>query len=294
MPPPSEDLRSASQREYPELQGPDQPDGQGGADVSAFPADIPRVPWSQVAPEFIAAWGYPDGKFDPEHIEILGPSGSGKTVFEETILSERVAARDSAAVFVATKSADGQIKALSGAGWPIVSSVRQVLDREHKQSIYWPQTKLLGSEREEYLARKVNDLLSGLWHAGANRIVAFDEIATVEALSHETKKLIAMYWREARSLGLTIVAMKQRPQGIQRDMHSEAAWVVSFRPKDEDDAKRYAEIFGSRVYWQPVLMSLQRDKYEFLIQHARSGMAVISWIDMPIEPLPERRYEGRR
>lgn len=262
------------------------------ADVTGLPAQIPRAPWSEVATDFIAAWGYPDGKFDPEHAEILGPSGSGKTVLEETILSERVAARDSAAVFVATKASDKQIGALHAAGWPIVTDYRGV--DEQKQCIYWPQTKLLGRARREYLGRKVEELLSRLWHAGSNRIVAFDEIATVESLSPEVKELIAMYWREGRSLGITIVAMKQRPQGVQRDMHSETTWVFSFRPKDEDDAKRYAELFGSRAYWHPVLMSLDREKYEFLLYDSKSGNSVISWIDVPIEPLPERRYDGRR
>jgi nucleoside-triphosphatase THEP1 len=250
---------------------------------------IPRAPWSEVAPDFIAAWGYPDGKRDPEFVEILGPSGSGKTRFEATILSERVAARGSHCIFVATKKADKSILEL---GWPVVSDWNGV--QQHDQCIFWPQTRALGTRRKAYLAAKIEDLLSRLWHPDANIVIAFDEIATIEALSPEVKDLISMYWREGRSLGITIVAMKQRPQGVQRDMHSEAAWVVSFRPKDEDDAKRYAELFGSRKQYQPVLMSLDRTKYEFLIQHARSGMAVISWIDVPIEPLPKKQPYGRR
>jgi len=262
------------------------------APVAALPADIPRAPWSEVAPEFIAAWGYPGGAFDPEHVEILGPSGSGKTVFEETILSERAAARDSGTVFVATKKSDKQIGVLAQAGWPVVADWKGV--QAHKQCIYWPQTKALGASRRAYLAGKIEDLLSRLWGDTANTIVAFDEIATVEALSPEVRELIGMYWREARSVGITIVAMKQRPQAIQRDMHSETAWVCSFRPKDEDDGKRYAEIFGSRAYWLPVLMGLNRDRYEFLLQHARTQDAVISWIDVPVEPLPEKHYQGRR
>jgi hypothetical protein len=260
--------------------------------VQALPANTPRAPWSQVAPDFIAEWGYPDEKFDPEHVEILGPSGSGKTVFEETILTERVAARDSKTIFVATKKSDKQIGALAALGWPVTSSFGDT--EQHKQSIFWPQTKLLGRARRAYLAGKVEDLLARLWHENSNTIVAFDEIATVEGLSPEVRTLIYDYWREGRSLGITVVAMKQRPQAIQRDMHSESSWVVSFRPKDEDDGKRYAEIFGSRAYWLPVLMSLDRSKYEFLIQHARTGEAVISWIDVPLEPLPKKHYQARR
>jgi hypothetical protein len=263
-----------------------------GASVSAIPADIPRAPWSQVAPDFIASWGYPDGKFQPEHIEILGPSGSGKTVFEETILTERVAARDSACIFVATKKADGQIAALAACGWPVESDYHGV--QQHKQVVFWPRTKLMGQARKAYLAAKVQDLLERMWHEDANTIIAFDEIATVEGLSPEVKALIYDYWREGRSLGLTLVAMKQRPQAIQRDMHSESSWVCSFRPKDEDDAVRYAEILGSRAYWKPVLMSLDRANYEFVLQHVRTGDVVISSIDVPLEQLPKKHYRAGR
>jgi KaiC len=258
-----------------------------------MPAQIPRAPWSEVAPEFIAEWGYPDGKFQPEHIEILGPSGSGKTVFEETILTERVAARDSKTIFVATKKSDRQIRALAELGWPVVASFSET--EQHKQCVYWPRTKLMGQARKAYLAAKVQDLLERGWHEDANTVIAFDEIATVEGLSAEVRALIYDYWREGRSLGITVVAMKQRPQAIQRDMHSESSWVCSFRPKDEDDAKRYAEIIGSRAYWLPVLMSLERENYEFVLQHARTGEAVISWIDVPLAPLPKKHYQaGRR
>lgn len=270
---------------------PNGPSPDGGT-VTPLPADIPRVPWSELALEFIQAWGYPDGRFDPEHVEILGPSGSGKTVFEETILSERAAARDSAEIFIATKASDKQIGALSKAGWPVVTDWGGV--QQHKQCIFWPQTKALGRARREYLAGKISDLLARLWHAQSYTVIAFDEIKTVEGLSPEMAELIAMYWREARSVGITIVAMKQRPQGIQRDMHSETSWVVSFRPKDEDDGKRYAELFGSRTYYLPVLMSLDRSKYEFLIQDVKQNSAVISWIDVPIEPLPKKHYQARR
>jgi KaiC/GvpD/RAD55 family RecA-like ATPase len=266
--------------------------GAAGATVSALPADIPRAPWSQVAPDFIAQWGYPEGKFQPEHVEILGPSGSGKTVFEETILTERVKFRDSACIFVATKKADSQIAALQACGWPVESDFRGT--EQHKQCVFWPRTKLMGQARKAYLAAKVQDLLERTWHDAANKIIAFDEIATIEQLSPEVKALIYDYWREGRSLGITVVAMKQRPQATQRDMHSESSWVCSFRPKDEDDAIRYAEILGSRAYWRPVLMSLQRENYEFILQHARTGDSVISWVDVPLETLPKKHYQAGR
>jgi nucleoside-triphosphatase THEP1 len=224
-------------------------------------------------------WGYPDGKFHPEHVEILGPTGTGKTRFERTILAERVAVRESAACFIATKKIDKEILKL---GWPVVDDPNAV--HNTPQCIFWPRTNLIGRARDRYMAMKIEELLAQLWGDNAYIVIAFDEIATVENLSPELKSMIRMYWREGRSHGITIVAMKQRPQGTQRDMHSESSWMASFKPKDEDDAKRYAEVLGSRKMYLPVLMSLNRNRYEFVLKYERTGEAVISWVDFNLPP----------
>lgn len=259
---------------------------------------LPRVPWSVVGPEFISSWGYPGGKFWPEHIEILGPSGSGKTRFNATILSERILARGSRVVYVATKRADDTIMSM---GWPVGQTFADV--QKHPQLIFWPQTAKLGEERDAYLHAHIAELLTKLWQPKANTVLAFDEVATVEDLGRgpdgkgtDIRRLIRMYWREARSMGITIDAMKQRPQGTARDMHSETTWAAAFQPKDEDDAKRYAEVLGGRRKWLNVLMQLDRDRFEFVLSNSRTRMAVITWVDTPLRPLPRTRtgdYAGR-
>lgn len=254
------------------------------------PAQIPHAPWSQVYPSFIKAWGYRDGHFEPEHVEILGPSGSGKTYFEATILQQRVKLRNSAVIFIATKPVDATITRL---GWPVASDWKGVV--KNRQVVYWPRSGKVGEEHEEYMAAKITDLLDRLWRAKAKVILVFDEIATSEDLSRAIKVRIKRFWREARSVGITIVAMKQRPQGVQRDMHSEAVWIAAFRPKDEDDALRVAEVMGAKRTWAPVLMGLDRDRHEFVLLNAVTGQAVISWVDIPLKPAtPPRRglYKG--
>ena len=249
------------------------------AAVAVEPEDPPRAPWSAVRESFLGAWGYPEGKFNPEHLEILGPNGSGKTYFEATILQERVKLRGSAVIFIATKPVDATITRL---GWPVVDDWKGVT--KNRQSIFWPRTELLGEQWVAYMAAKIEDLLARLWRAKAKVILVFDEIATSEELSTRLKLIIKRYWREARSVGITIVAMKQRPQGIQRDMHSEAAWIAAFKPKDEEDAVRVAQIMGGRKRWLPVLMGLDRDRHEFVLLHSRTGDAVITWVDIPLRP----------
>lgn len=247
--------------------------------------DLPRAPWSEIRTSFIQTWGYADGSFDPEHVEILGPSGSGKSYLEGTLLTERAKARDSAVVFIATKPLD---KTISKIGWPIISEFKDL--RKHRQAIFWPRTSLVGTERKAYLESKIYDLLSKLWSSKTKAIiVAFDEIATVEGLSSRMKDLIAMYWREARSVGITIVAMKQRGQGVLRDMHSEAAWIAAFKPKHEEDGQFVAQAMGSWRTWLPVLQSLDRGKREFVLLHSVTGDAVITWIDVPLKPAAPAR-----
>ena len=271
------------------------PDGTPPSSQTPLPDDgetLPRVPWSVVGPEFIASWGYPGGKFWPEHIEILGPSGSGKTYFNATILSERVRARGSRTIYLATKKADDLFVDM---GWPIGDTWAEV--EKNPQLIYWPRTNKLGAERKQYLHDKVLDLLNRLWVPNANTILAVDEVATVESLGQDVKEMITMYWREARSIGITLDAMKQRPQGVARDMHSESTWAAAFQPKDEDDAKRYAEVLGGRRKWMSVLDALDRDKHEFVLSNSRTRKAVITWVDVPLRPLapPSRTgdYAGR-
>lgn len=247
-----------------------------------------RIPWSELGPEFAATWGRADpSNPQPEHLEIVGPSGSGKTHLEATMLQQRAQVRDTPSVLVATKPADATIMSL---GWPVVKDWKGVT--ENRQVIYWPQTPLIGKARRAHHETRVRDLLDRLWQPEANTILAFDEIAYAEGLSDDLKKIIQMYWREGRSQGITILAMKQRPQGIQRDMHSETMWTAAFAPKDRADLERFSELFGSKRDWMPVFDSLDPDSHEFILRHSRTRQSVISWVDVPLKP-PEGRQKRR-
>lgn len=218
-------------------------------------------------------------------MEILGPNGSGKTYFEATVLRERIVARQSGVVLIATKPVDRTIRML---GLPIVDTWQGV--QKHDQVIFWPRTARIGRDRELYQEAKIRELLHRLWVPGANTIVAFDEIAYAESLrtregEQELRRLIQMYLREGRSQGITVLAMKQRPQGVSRDMHSESIWTAAFKPKDRADAERVAELFGRKQDWVPILESLDRSRHEFVIKHLLTDRAYISWVDVPLKPL---------
>jgi hypothetical protein len=239
---------------------------------------IERVPWSLLGPEFVARWGRPRGKNEPEHLEILGPTGSGKGVFLRDILLERARRRGTSIIFICTKSADKTTRSM---GWPIVDDWRGVTKNE--QVIFWPRTSALGEERWSYQAAKVQDLLNRLWGEDANTLVVFDEFLYIEGLSQDLKKTCGTYLREGRSHGIGCVLGKQRPQGVQRDMHSETDWKIAFRMNDDEDNERLAQLYGRKKEWLPIIQSLDREKFEFLIQHKMSDTTYISWVDRPVQ-----------
>lgn len=240
---------------------------------------VPRVPWSQLGPDFIANWGRPRGKTMPEHLECLGPTGSGKSYLLVDILKERVRRRKTSVVYIVTKQADSTVSLL---GWPITDSWREVL--KHDQVVFWPRTSEVGQARKAFQAAKIQDLMERLWQPEANTVIDFDEAAYVEGLSPELKALLQMYLREGRSHGLTCVMNKQRAQGIQRDMHSESDWKICFRMNDFEDNERAAQLFGAKRVYTPVLESLDRERHEFLIQHKLTDSEFISWVDRPLAP----------
>lgn len=235
----------------------------------------PRVAWEELGPDFLEAWGRPHGTWQPEHVEILGPTGSGKSYFEKHILTERVRLRDSAVVILLTKPAD---KTLLAMDWPVVTSwPPSEWNSKNRQVIFHAKSEGLGKAARQRQAEKVEDLLDKLWHPDANVILAVDEIAYVEQeLGLRTH--MTTYFREARTLGITIVASTQRPAGVSRAVHSETAWVAAFAPKDEDDAERMAQILGDKRHYKEVLMDLDREKREFVLVHNLSREAYISHI----------------
>jgi len=240
-----------------------------------------RAPWSAIGDNMIAAWGVDErGREDPEHEEIIGPTGSGKTWLMATQLQDRMRLRKTGAVIICTKPADKTIHRL---GWPITDDWNEV--RQETNVIFWPRTKRMGLQRKQYHEAKIADLLHRLWKPEANTIVAFDEVGYVESLSGEMRALVQQYWREGRSQGITVVAMKQRPQGALRDMHSETYWTAVFPPKDRSDTERFAELLGAKRDWVPVIDTLSRERREFVIRHVRTGEAWITWVDTPLKPV---------
>lgn len=246
--------------------------------------EVEEVPWSQLGPTFIDSWGRPRGKVQPEHVEITGQTGSGKGYFLCTICQERAAARGTSIVIIATKPDDDTFPRL---GWPVVDTWEDV--KRYRWCIFWPRTQAVGEERKKHQEQAIYDLLANLWKPRANVVIVFDEVRYVEKLSPRLKETIEMMWREARALGITVVAQAQRPVGMARDQHSESAWKIVFPPADEDDMERFAQLLGPPRLWVPVLQELDPERHEFVIRNTISKETFVSWIDTELKPLPDQR-----
>lgn len=233
---------------------------------------VQRIPWRELEPYVLNTWGWPDGRWEAEHLACLGPTGSGKSHFATTLLHKRVVRSGAHAIMVCTKPADGTITRMTRKGWKLRRSWPP--NYGDNRIIYWPSS---GKPSDGVVKQRnaIYQMLDELWKPEANIILMFDEIAYLE---HELRlgRLVTKYWREARSLGITIVAMTQRPRYVSRYMHSEPSWSVAFRPDDEDEAQRVAEIIGSRKQYKPILQSLE--PHEFVIVRRRKREAFISKI----------------
>jgi hypothetical protein len=252
---------------------------------------IEKVPWSALEQEFAEIWGRADPKDpQPEHMEVFGINGSGKSLFVCKVIQGHTPC-----VMFQSKPADDTVMRL---GWPVITDGNVKKIKQERWSIFWPQTNATGRARKVYQADKFRDALNSLWHKDANTIVVFDDFGYIQELycsdGEPLAPIVQMYLREGRSAGITDVLVKQRPQGSRREMHSETPWTVGFAPKDEDDAERFAQIFGNRKVFKEVFKQMNPDKHEFLIKHYRSGIVYISWIDTPLRPIQRPKRDAKQ
>lgn len=216
----------------------------------------------------------------PEHVSIYGPSGSGKSYFQCHILQARAAARGSHVVMIATKKAD---KTLTEAGWPVIDDWPP--NYGDNQVIWWARGGLSDEQQDEQ-RKRVARIMNTLWVPDSNKIVAWDELPYV-CSDLGLRRGVTTYYREGRGLGITNTAVMQRPTDVTRYAHSEAGWIVSFAPEDQDDRDRVAEVFGNRGFYRDVLDDLDREQHQFLIRRKLTGEAYIS-------SLPARRAPSKK
>lgn len=231
---------------------------------------IETVDWAELGPSFIESWGFPRGKRECEHMTCYGRTRAGKSTFVLWALNARYHARGSHSVALLTKRTDHMFE---GSGWPIVD--RWPPGYGHDRSIYWAKAKGISRSFRAPQRVKVRQLMDALWVPDSNIIFYVDEVPYV-TLDLGLKAELDTFYREGAGNGITMVSSQQRPAGTSRYTHSEPGWTVSFKPKDEDDCKRIAEVFGDRKRYMAALKRLDSYKRQFLIKSDVLDQAFIS------------------
>lgn len=231
---------------------------------------VSEVSWQQF--ERIFAKNHKQG----EHVSIVGPTGSGKTVVMLSlckIIAKRKTRnnRPASVVVLPTKPQDETVTSMVG-DWPIVKKWPPAYGQEH--CIVWPRP---GGDVDTIAKRQravIRPLLNAIYHEGG-QTVGIDEAGYFEdplpdGLGLSTK--MKHFWTSARSLQLTLIAGTQRPRFVTRSMWSEPSWVFIFKPEDEDDLLRVAQLSGARREVMELAGDL--DGHEFLCVRRKRGEGV--------------------
>ncbi len=243
--------------------------------MSRSPTASPeRVAWHDVAETFYAE--HRQG----EHVATVGPNGSGKStlLLELAKARARRRAKDGRPARVTVFGTKPRDRTLAELGWPQVTKWPPKLGEEHV--IVWPKIAdpLTRAERHKAIFLP---LMQRIYAEGGQTIV-IDEAAYFEErppAGMGLRGLMATYWREARSNDLTLMAGTQRPRHVTRSMWSESYWLFVFRPEDEDDLLRVAQLSGHKQLLREIVPEL--DDHEFLLVRRRGTRreVVISQVD---------------
>lgn len=248
---------------------------------SREPIVVERRPWAEVAELF--AREHELG----EHVAIEGPTGCGKTRAAVELLKERgkrttVNGRPVSITAFGVKRRDSTMQSLIAAGWKRITTLRDwppAYGDEH--CVAWPNVGP-PSGRAARLRPFFRAILDEVDESG-NQIVLVDEAAYWERPRPNGLGMASSLeeiWTTARSNGVTLVATTQRPRRVTLSMWSEPRWLVLFRPEDEQDLKRVAELSGFKQTVLEVVPTL--GDHEFLLLRRRPDrLAVVSEWEPP-------------
>lgn len=243
---------------------------------SPEPAKPPRVPWAEVCDYF-----YRKHQLG-EHVAIEGPTGSGKSVLALLLLEARGkrGATDGRPTRITVLAVKPRDQTLSLLPWPRLTSTDEWGRYGNEQVILWPRY----GDANTAAARQSAFFEPVLRHimAEGRQIVYIDEAAYFEEAKPNglgLASLLNQFWYMSRGNKVSLMAATQRPRRVSRSMWSEPYWLFIFRPEDEDDLKRVAQLSGSKELVLNIVPTLET--HEFLMLRRRPVReAIVSQVDL--------------
>ncbi len=229
---------------------------------------VPRVPWEQVRTYFAKTHKL------GEHVSIEGPTGSGKSFLALLLLEARgqrttVNKRPVHITICCDKPRDRTIQILIAQGWPRIRDLNGwPPGYGEEQVVLWPtygDPSTAASRQRAVFEPALREMFSS-----GNQIIYIDE---AEYFSNPApdglglRGLLGQFWGKSRAAGVTLMAATQRPVDVPRKMWSEPYWLFLFRPEDEEDLKRVAQLSGRKQLVMEVLPTL--GNHEFLMLRRR-------------------------
>lgn len=203
-----------------------------------------------------------------EHLSILGATGGGKTRLALALLPLRTYIS-----FLATKPRDETITRYGRRNkyelirkWPPSPRSERVL--------LWPKFIKPGDEVNQakvFYEAMMAMFVEGGWSVYVDEAYYFSKVLKFDAI-------LRIYWTQARSNDVTLIASTQRPRDVPLLMYDQATHLFFFRFRDKRDLDRLSEIGwldGREIKENVARLQL----HEFLYVNNITGKMVISKVE---------------
>lgn len=205
-----------------------------------------------------------------EHVSIIGPTGRGKTTLGLALVEQR-----RFVVIVATKPEDETLEQMGKRDWWITEEWRAGMAAYAGHVIFWPTLRKPDDVKEQQ--RKITALFDSLFREKRWTVYVDEAWYVNRVLGLE--RVLELYWQQARSLKISLVAGTQRPAHVPLLMYDQPTHLFFFRDNDPVNLKRIGGIGGMNPLQIRERIESLESPHDFLYVNTRTGRQAISRVE---------------